>query len=206
MYLNDGFGVSRYFRAAVSCDEGGGVFTNNTLQSINHDLLMRFGSNGNVDFTNNNLNGGGAEISDMNAGANVITISDNIFDATFANSSAPGTAVLRLKNNYSSKTTLVNRNTFSNHQWGVSLENYNTVTLDSNVFTPLSGSTVFHHIAVNTKSISSNSNTILQVTVGAILTRNIFNYSGTTGGTALSFHNHDNDAASFGTFSVGTSG
>jgi hypothetical protein len=204
--LDDGFGVSRFFRAGVSCDEVGGIFNGNTLQSINHDLLVRFGGNGNVDFTNNNLNGGGAEISDMNAGAGVITISDNVFDATFANSSAPGTAVLRLKNNGNFKTTLVNRNTFSDHQWGVSLENYNTVTLDSNVFTPLANSTVYHHIAVNTKSISTNSNTIVQVPVGAVLTNNVFNYSGTTGGTGLSFHNHDNDAASYGTINIGTLG
>ncbi|MEZ4690463.1 MAG: hypothetical protein R3A12_09890 [Ignavibacteria bacterium] len=84
----------RFFRAGVSCDEVGGVFNGNTLQTRNHDLLVRFGSNGNVDFTNNNFNGGGAEISDMNAGAGVITISDNIFDATFWKFISTGTAVL----------------------------------------------------------------------------------------------------------------
>ncbi|HMS35306.1 MAG TPA: DUF1565 domain-containing protein, partial [Ignavibacteria bacterium] len=204
--VNDGFGVSRYFRSGVSFDEGGGVFNNNTLQSINHDLLGRFGSNGNIEFKNNLFIGGGIELADMNAGAGVLTISDNTFDATFANSSAPGSAVLRLKNNYNSKTTLVNRNTLINHQWGVSLENYNTVTLDSNTFTPLASSTIYHHIAINTKSITTNSNAILQVTTGAVLTRNTFNNSGTPGGTALSFHNHDNDAASIGTFTVGTTG
>ena len=88
--LNDGFGVARFFRAGVSCDEVGGVFNGNTLQSINHDVLVRFGNNGNVEYKNNNFNGGGAEISDMNPGAGVITISDNVFDATFANSSSPG--------------------------------------------------------------------------------------------------------------------
>ncbi|MBK7255276.1 MAG: right-handed parallel beta-helix repeat-containing protein [Ignavibacteria bacterium] len=204
--LNDGFGQPRYFRSGVSLDEGGGVFNNNTIQTINHDLLVRFGTNGNIDFKNNFLNGGGIELADMNAGAGVLTVSDNVFDATFANSSAPGTAVMRLKNNYYSKTTLVNRNIFINHQWAASIENYNTVTLDSNTFTPLANSTTYHHIAINTKSITSNSNAILQVTTGAVLTRNTFNYSGTTGGTALSFHNHDNDAASFGTFTIGTAG
>ncbi len=204
--LNDGFGQSRYFRSGVSLDEGGGVFNNNTIQTINHDLLVRFGTNGNIDLKNNFLNGGGIELADMNAGAGVLTVSDNVFDATFANSSAPGTAVMRLKNNYFSKTTLVNRNIFINHQWAASIENYNTVTLDSNTFTPLANSTTYHHIAINTKSITSNSNAILQVTTGAVLTRNTFNYSGTTGGTALSFHNHDNDAASFGTFTIGTAG
>jgi hypothetical protein len=204
--LNDGFGQFRYFRSGVSLDEGGGVFNNNTIQTINHDLLVRFGSNGNIDIKNNYLNGGGIELADMNAGAGVLTISDNVFDATFANTSAPGTAVMRLKNNYFSKTTLANRNIFTNHQWAVSLENYNTVTLDSNIFTPLANSTVYHHLAINNKSITSNSNTIVQVTIGAILTRNTFNNSGTLGGTALSFHNHDNDAALFGTFNIGSSG
>jgi len=204
--VNDGFGNPRFFRAAVAVDEGGGSFTNNTMQSINHDVLVRFGSNGNINITNNNLIGGGVELSDMNAGAGTLTVANNIFDGTFANSSAPGAAVLRLKNNYNSKTTLVNSNTFSNHQWATSIENYNSLTLDGNTFTPLANSTTFHHVAVNTKSISTNSNAILQVPVGLILTNNTFNYSGTIGGTALSFHNHDNDAASFGTFTLGTLG
>ncbi|MBV6477796.1 MAG: hypothetical protein HGGPFJEG_00540 [Ignavibacteria bacterium] len=203
---DDGFGVARYFRSAVSGDECGGDFNGNTFQTINHDVLVRFGSNGNVNILGNNLIGGGAEISDMNAGAGVITISDNSFDAAFANVSAPNSAVLRLKNNYYSKTTLVSGNIFTNHQWAISSENYNTLTIDSNTFTPYSGSTIFHHIAINTKSISTNSNTILQVPVNAVLTNNTFNYSGTAGGTALSFHNHDNDAASIGTFTVGTTG
>jgi hypothetical protein len=36
----------------------GGSFTGNTLQTINHDLLLRFGSNGPVTISNNNFNGG----------------------------------------------------------------------------------------------------------------------------------------------------
>ena len=59
--LNDGFGNPRFFRAAVSVDEGGGTFSNNIMQSINHDVLVRFGNNGNVDITDNLLNGGGVE-------------------------------------------------------------------------------------------------------------------------------------------------
>ncbi|MBK6876596.1 MAG: right-handed parallel beta-helix repeat-containing protein [Ignavibacteria bacterium] len=203
---NDGFGVPRFFRSAVSVDEAGGVFSNNTMQTINHDVLVRFGSNGNINITNNNLIGGGVELSDMNAGAGVLTVSGNTFDATFANTSSQGAAVLRLKNNTNFKTTNVTNNTFVNHLWGVSVENYNSLTMDANSFTPLLNSTVFHHVAVNTKSISTNSNAIVQVAIGAVLTNNVFNYSGTNGGTALSFHNHDNDAAAFGTFTIGTSG
>ncbi|MBK9321067.1 MAG: T9SS type A sorting domain-containing protein [Bacteroidetes bacterium] len=204
--VNDGFGQARFFRAAVATDESGGTYSGNTFQTINHDVVVRFGGNGNVNITNNNLNGGGVEISDMNAGAGVITISGNTFDATFANSSAPGTAVLRLKNNYNFKTTAVTGNTFSNHQWAISQENYNTVTVDNNGFTPLAGSTTYHHIAVNTKSISTNSNAIVQVQINGVITNNTFNGSGTPGGTGLSFHNHDNDAANIGTFTIGGSG
>ena len=197
---------SSFFRSGVSVDEGGGSFTGNTLQTINHDILVRFGSNGNITVTGNNLNGGGVELDDMNAGAGVLTVSGNNFDGTAANIASPGSAVLRLQNNYNAKTTLVSANVFTNHQWGVSLANYNSVTLDNNTFTPLAASTTYHHVAVNSKSISTNSASIVQVTLGAVLTNNTFNGSGSPGGTALSFHNHDNDAASFGTFTIGTAG
>ncbi len=195
-----------FFRAGIATDESGGTYTNNTLQTINHDVLVRFGSNGNITISGNNFNGGGVELDDMNAGAGTLTVSTNIFDATFANSSAPGTAVMRLQNNYNSKTTVVSGNTFSNHQWAVSMANYNSVTIDNNTFTPLAGSTVYHHVVINNKSISTNSNSIVQVTIGATVTNNTFNGSGTLGGTAVSFHNHDNDAASYGTFVIGGSG
>lgn len=192
------------FRAALALDEGNATITNNNATTINHDVLVRF-SSGAVTVTGNDCRGGGMEFSDFNAGTEALTISGNYFISP----GAPGTAVLRLKNNYYSRTTTVSGNTFIGHEWGVSLENYNTVTLDGNSFTPATGSTTFHHITFNTKSISSNSSTISQVTIGATLTKNTFNtFNGwvTPGGTALSFHNHDNDNASFGTFTIGTSG
>ena len=203
---NDGFGKSRFFRSGISTDESGGNFSNNIIQSINHDILVRFGSNGNISITNNILNGGGVELADMNVGAGTLTVSGNNFNGAFANVSAPGSAILRLRNNYNSKTTLVTNNTFNSHEWAVSMENYNTVTVDNNSFTPLAGSATYHHITVNTKSISSNSSDIVQKAIGAILTNNTFNGSGATGGSAVSFYNHDNDAASFGTFTIGTPG
>src|SRR5690606_8457969 len=58
-----------FFRAAVAVDEGGGLFTGNTSQTINHDVIVRFGSNGNIDITNNTFNGGGVELAEHNAGA-----------------------------------------------------------------------------------------------------------------------------------------
>ncbi|MFN0159113.1 MAG: InlB B-repeat-containing protein [Bacteroidota bacterium] len=199
-------GDTTFFRSGVAVDEAGGTFSGNTLRTINHDVLVRFGSNGNINITGNFLNGGGVELADMNAGAGTLTVSNNDFDGAGANVSAPGTAVLRLKNNYNSKTTLVSGNTFVNHEWAVSLENYNTVTLDDNTFTPLASSTTYHHVVVNTKAITTISNAIVQVTIGAVLTNNTFNWSGTPGGTAVGFYNHDNDAASFGTLTIGTTG
>lgn len=201
-----GTAPASYFRAGLATDESGLSASGNTLQTINHDILSRFGSNGNITISSNNFNGGGLEVSELNAGAGVLTINGNSFDGTAANVSAPGAAVLRLLNNYNSKTTNISGNTFINHEWAVSLANYNSVTLNSNSFTPLAGSTTFHHVAINTKSISTNSALITQVSNGATLTNNTFNGSGTPGGTAVSFHNHDNITAIFGSFTIGSSG
>jgi hypothetical protein len=200
---DDGFGQARFFRSGISTDESGGSFTNNTIQSINHDVLVRFGSNGAIDITDNNLNGGGVQLADMNAGAGTLTVSGNAFDGSFSNTYSN---MLRLQNNYKGITTNVTNNTFTNTEWAVSLENYNSVTFDDNTFTPVASSTTYNHIVVNTKSISSNSNTIVQVVIDATFTNNTFNGSGTAGGRALVFLNHDSDNASFGTFTIGTSG
>lgn len=194
--------IARYFRSGISLDEGGGTFTGNTSQAINHDVLVRFGSNGPVTVTNNICNGGGIELDDMNAGAGLQTVTGNTFNASFANVAAPGAAVLRLRDNFNAKTTIVSGNTFSNHQWAISMENYNSVTVKENVFTPLAGSTTFHHVTVNTKLIASNSSTVSQVTIAADVINNIFNGSGSAGGSGVTFLNHDMDAASFGAFNV----
>lgn len=194
--------IVRYFRSGISLDEGGGNFTGNTSQAISHDVLVRFGSNGPVTVTNNICNGGGIELDDMNAGAGALSVTGNTFNAAFANVAAPGTAVLRLKNNYNSKVTNVSGNSFFDIEWGISMENYNSVTVSNNSFTPKAGSTTYHHVGVNTKSISTNSSTIVQVTIAANILNNIFNGSGVAGGAGVTFFNHDNDAASFGTFNV----
>jgi len=185
-----------FFRSGVAIDEGGGTLSGNTLQSINHDVLVRFGSNGAVNITGNNLNGGGMELSDQNAAAGVFTVSGN----TFTGVGAPSTAMLRVKNNYNSISHMISGNTFTNYEWGVSLENMNTVTLDGNIFN--TSSATAHAVVVNTKSISGNSNSILQVAVGATMKNNMFNGTG----TGLSFLNHDSDNDSYGTFTIGTVG
>ncbi|RYU92762.1 right-handed parallel beta-helix repeat-containing protein [Emticicia agri] len=191
------------FRAGVSIDEGGGVITGNTLQAISQDVEVRFASAGNVTVSNNIMNGGGSEISEHNAGAGTITIIGNTFNGAFGNTYSNQ---LRLKNNQANKTTIVSKNTFSNVIWGVSMENYKSVTLDSNTFTPKSGATAYQLITVNTKLNSSSSSTIVQTEIGATFTNNEFNGSGATGGKAISFFNQDSDNDVYGTFTIGTSG
>jgi hypothetical protein len=190
------------FRSAFSADQTTGSFTGNTLQSVNHDILLRFPSSGNVDISNNNFNGGGVEFLEPNAGAGSTVITNNIFNSAFANTSAPNTAVLRLKNNQQNKYVEVAGNKFYGAEWGISMENFKNVFVKENEFTPLAGSTSFHHATVNTKSISTNSAAIVQTQIFARLENNVFKGSGVAGGTAIGFYNHDADAASFGTFDV----
>ncbi len=187
------------FRAGVATDESGGSYSGNTLQTINHDLLVRFGNAGNVTITNNQLLGGGVELTEHNPGAGNYVITGNTFDGAFGNTF---TSSLRLKNNVSDKTTTVSGNTFSGHNRGISLENYRSVTIDNNVFTPLSTSATYQHITVNTKELSSSSG-FYQPNVDATITNNSFNASAVAGGSALVFQNHDNDNPTFGSFVIG---
>jgi len=194
------------FRAAVAVDEGAGTFTRNTFQTINHDILVRFNSNGPITVGGsalmaNTFNGGGVTIAEHNAGGGAVDISHNTFDGSVTGN------VLRLQNNQQLKSTTVSNNTFNNLRWGISLENYPAATIADNVFNPLDGYTTFRHITVNTKSISSNSNTIVQVPINGVITGNTFNsLSPVAGGTALAFYNHDSDNAtlSANAFTVGT--
>ncbi|WP_037300043.1 hypothetical protein, partial [Runella limosa] len=196
----DAFSMTRYFRSGISVDEGGGTFSGNTLQTINHDVLVRFGSNGAITISNNNFNGGGIELADQNAAAGPISVESNLFNATFANTSAPGAAVLRIKNNYNGIVHTVSSNTFTNFNWAASVENMNNITFNGNTFSGLNSNS--RSLVFNTKSISGNSNAISQVAVGMIATNNTFEGQG----TALSFLNHDSDNDSYGTFTIGTAG
>lgn len=191
------------FRSGIAADEAAGTFTGNTLQTINHDIIVRFASNGPVTISNNNFNGGGVELPEMNGSAGTLTVSNNTFNGIAAN--PIGVAMLRLKNNTNNKPVFVNNNTFTGHQWGISLENYQNVTIDNNTMTPLANSTIFRHITVNTKELSSSSG-FYAPALGLTLTKNTFNGSGTTGGTGLAFYNHDNDSPVFGTFTLGGAG
>jgi len=191
-----------FFRAAICSDEANGTFTGNNLTSINQDIQVRFASTGNISITGNTFNLGGVEIGDPNAGAGSIDISNNTFSV--ANGATYNNA-LRLKNNYTGRTTTVTGNIFTGHEWGISLENYQAVTIDNNIFTPLASSTTYRHITVNTKEFSSSSGYYPPV-VGATITRNTFNGSGAAGGIGLAFYNHDNDLPVFNSFTIGSAG
>jgi hypothetical protein len=149
------------------------------------------------------------EFSDFNAGTGALTISNNTFVGTGVYFY---TNALRLKNNYTGRTTLVSNNTFTDYVGDVagyggtvSLENYQAVTLNGNTFTPLANSTTYRHVTINTKDWSSSSG-FYQPAVGATLTNNVFNGSGTPGGVALAFYNWDNDNPTFNAFVLGTAG
>ena len=189
-------------------DEGTGDFTGNTIQTISQDIELRFiNTANNINITNNNINGGGVNFAAPNITGGTLTISGNTFNGAFS-SGVANANLLRIRDNIAPNTinTIVQNNTFLNHVWGLSLENYGTVTVNNNTFTPLAASTTYHHLTVNTKENASSSATVLQTPIGGTFTNNTFNGSGTTGGTAMLFANHDNDNASFGTFTVGTSG
>ncbi len=190
------------FRAGVATDEGGGSFTGNTIQATSADILVRFALNGAVSVTNNNFNGFGLELAEFNAGAASLMVTGNTFDGTFGSAF---TSSLRLKNNTNSIPTTVANNTFTGHNLGINLENYQAVTVDNNTFTPAANSTTYRHIVENTKEGSSSSGTFTPM-VSLTLTRNTFNGSGATGGIGLGFYNQDNDSPVFGTFTLGTPG
>ncbi len=191
------------FRAGISADEAGGTFTLNTIQSVSQDIEARFGGAGDIFVTSNNIIGGGVELSDFNAGAGNISVIGNTFNGAIA---AGYSSSLRLKDNNSNKATLVQSNTFTTHNWGISLENFRNVTILNNSFTPFPGSTNYRHITINTKAITTSSSTVAQIPVDATILANNFNGSGVTGGYGLAFFNHDDDADSYGTFTIGSPG
>ena len=193
------------FRSGVSMDEGAGLFEGNDITSINHDILSRFNGAGALTIQNNNIfRGGGVQVASHNAGAGAILIDGNQFDSPFAYTY---TSALRLQYNNQMKTTTVSNNTFNGHSWGISLENYNTVTIDNNTFTPNALAPNYRHITVNTKVIVSDPIPISQTEINAVITNNDFDDNGNPGeGTGIAFYNHDDTAPTFGTFTVGTVG
>lgn len=193
------------FRSAVSVDEGAGTYTRNTFQTINHDVLVRFNSNGPVVIGGSLANantflGGGVQYSDPNAGGGAVTISHNTFNGSVTGS------VMRLQDNYHNAPVTVSNNTLTNLRWGISLENFRNVTVADNSFTPLAGYTTFRHITVNTKTLTTDTTGITPQQINGVFTGNTFNALGVVGGTAMAFYNHRVSPMNLGTFTVGTMG
>lgn len=204
-----GFGVAA-FRAGVAADNysvvvgGNTVAEGNTIQTINHDVTNRFQTTAFQSILKNNtFNGGGIEFSEANGGFTGAVIESNDFNYLFP--TAPF-ALVRLKNNNQNKPHLLKNNTFRNHYWLVSLENFQNVTLDGNTFSPvLDGVTGFRSLTINTKTNSTSSNTKLPIS--ATIINNTFNgVSGAVNSNAISFLNHDSNGALFGDFIVGDVG
>ncbi len=190
------------FRSGFALDESSGFFDNNTIRSVSQDIQLRFADPNNTIISNNNINGGGVELAEHNGGGGTFTVSNNIFNGIVGSTY---TSALRLKNNYTARTTTVSGNTFTGHNWGLSLENYQAVTVDNNAFTPAPASTTYRHITVNTKEGSSSSG-FFQPMVSGTFTNNTFNGSGAAGGRGISFYNEDNDSPVFGAITIGTAG
>jgi len=194
------------FRSGVAVDEGTGTFTANTLQTISQDIEVRFTNTANnVNITNNFINGGGVNFAAPNNGGGALNITWNTFDGAAGNTY---TSSLRVKDNIdaAAMSTLIENNTFINHNWGISLENYKSVTVNNNTFTPASMSTTFRHITVNTKELNTSSATVMQTDIDGIFTKNKFYGSGIAGGKGMVFLNHDSDDDGYGVFTVGGAG
>jgi hypothetical protein len=78
--------------------------------------------------------------------------------------------------------------------------------VDNNTFTPVTGSTTFRHITVNTKELNTSSATVTQTDIDGTFTKNKFYGSGTPGGKGMVFLNHDSNDDAYGTFTVGGAG
>lgn len=199
------------FRAGVHADNvyellvGGTVAEKNTIQTINQDVIVRFFLNGDVTIRNNEFNGGGVELSSSNSSSGTITVDSNYFN--YLPPTVPAFSLLRALNGNTNKTTIIKGNTFYNHNWYISLGNYNTVLIDSNIFTPVIRDPGAHNdfrlITVNSKVLQSSATT--KVINNATFTRNQFNGVAGANGTGIAFYNHD-APASFGIFTVGETG
>jgi hypothetical protein len=200
------------FRAGVHADNtsglvvGGTVAEKNTIQTINQDVIVRFFTNGDVTIRNNEFNGGGVELSTLNNTAGTILVDSNYFN--YLPPAVPTFALLRLLNGNNTKTTIVRGNTFYNHNWYLSIANYNTVTVDGNTFTPVLRDPGAHNdfrlITVNSKVIQTSATTTGEN--NATFTSNQFYGVAGADGKAFAFYNHDAASSTFGAYTVGEAG
>lgn len=198
------------FRGGIVAQNASGNIGENAITSVSQDIQFK-SPRGTLNITENNINGGGIDISDLYTGAGTVTVAENVLDGAWWYNLNPSNPVsnpmLRFKNNFSNTATNVTENTFSNIRWGISLENYSAATIDTNSFTPLASISDYRHITVNTKLIANADVATLQrVAISADITRNKFygNGLGSTTSKAIAFYNHWNDGsgANYGSFNV----
>ncbi|WP_187774966.1 beta strand repeat-containing protein [Pedobacter sp. BS3] len=182
-----GFQVDRARNVLIG---GNTAADGNTVQTISQDVICRFFTDGDVTVKNNTLNGGGLEMSSTNNASGTVTVEDNSFDGTTSNTY---TSLARFQFNTNKKTFIVKNNTFTNVNWGMSLENFNSITLDGNTFTPSVDG--FRLVTINTKALVTSPPTTLPM--GFLMKNNTFNgLAGSTNGTAIGFYNHNEDGTS----------
>ncbi|MBK0382022.1 T9SS type A sorting domain-containing protein [Pedobacter sp. SD-b] len=200
--VGGGFG-NAFFRAGVSSDGYALYMTNNTIQTISHDVISRFQTSPNkTSLLTNSFNGGGIEFAEPNAGFLGADIENNSFN--WGLGGTPNYALVRLKNNNANKPFLFKSNLVENNYWLMSLENFQNITAEGNIFNPVvDANNTFKSVTINTKTLASSSNTKLPIS--ATFIGNTFNgVSGSVGSKALAFYNHDSNSAAFGTFILGT--
>jgi gliding motility-associated-like protein len=197
------------FRAGIAVDNCSFTAKNNTIETINHDVIGRFCGNGPVSVTDNTFNGGGVQLSEFHSTVTGVTVEGNTFD--YSPDVMPGFALLRLQNNYVNVATSVKGNTFNNNNWYISLEYYRNATIDGNTFTPVikdpATDNTFRDITVNTKTFSSSGHTAT-IPIGATFVNNTFKAYGdpSADGKDIAFYNHDAAGNTLGNFVVGTAG
>jgi hypothetical protein len=211
--VQNGF-MNAAFRGGIAADKvsglviGGSVADKNTIKTINHDVIVRLFTNGDVTIRNNDFNGGGVEMSVTNNTTGTIMVEGNNFD--FNDAIVPAFALLRMQTGDANKTTIIRENNFTNHNWFVSMENYSGALIDGNIFTPVvkdPGTPVnnkFRLITVNTKVLISSAATRLPVS--ATFINNVFNGLASADGKGISFYNHDATTSVFNLFTIGQPG
>lgn len=190
------------FRAALAVDNYNVLVENNITATINHDVTNRFQTTaGQSILRNNTFNGGGIEFSEPNAPFAGALIEDNNFNYLLGG--FPTFALVRFKNNNANKPFVFKNNQVQNHYWLMSLENFQNIDVEGNTFTPVkNASDYFQILSINTKTISSSSNTKLPNSANIV--GNTFNgVAGSVNAKGIAFYNHDNASPQFGAFTIG---
>ena len=193
------------FRAAIAVDNYNVLVEGNTTAAVNHDVTNRFQTTtGQSILRNNTFNGGGIEFSEPNGPSNGALFENNTFDYQLGG--FPTFALVRFKNNDNNKPFIFKNNQVKNHYWLMSLENFQNIDVEGNIFTPVKNvDNYFQILSINTKTISSSNNT--KIPLSANIVGNTFKgVSGGINSKGIAFYNHDNAAPQFGNIVIGAVG